>query len=203
LLAAVRAEARAGSLVRSRRRWRVVGAVAAATVLALVGVAGRESRRAELAAAQLTELSSDYATLERRLAEQGHRLVSLEDALATQTQIMRILDGPQLRAASLAPSEGRAGRGRVLLDVASGEAAVVLTDVPALAPGQTYELWAIRGNKAPEPAGLLGPAAGTRTALRVAPIPAAGEVSAFAVSIEPAAGSPSPTGPVVLVGAVG
>jgi anti-sigma-K factor RskA len=203
LLAAARAEARAGLLARSRRRWRAVGSMAAVLVLALTGLLGRQTQQTTARSVQLAALAADYDALERGLAAQDRRLVSLQETLDTQTHVLRVLDGPQLRSASLAPTEGRGGRARVLLDAASGEAAVMLSGVAPLEAGKIYELWAIRGARAPEPAGLLAVAAGTPTVLRVAPIPAPGEVSAFAISIEPAGGSPSPTGPVVLGGAVG
>jgi anti-sigma-K factor RskA len=209
VLAAARAEAQASALARSRRRWRVVGAVAATAVLVMAGLLGRATQRLgttsqQLAAKtqQLAALSNDFAALEGQLASERRRLVSLQEAVESQAQFLRVLDGVRLRSASLAPTEGRPGRARVLLDVDSGEAAVVLAGVPALEPGKTYELWAIRGTKAPEPAGLLGVADAGGAALRVEPLKAPGEVTAFAVSIEPAGGSPSPTGPVVLVGGV-
>jgi anti-sigma-K factor RskA len=203
ILAAARAEAEAGALVRSRRRWRVVGAVAASALVALSGLLARSTRRLEATGRQLASLSADFAHLEGQLASERRRLVSLQEAVDAQAQFLRVLDGVQLRSASLAPTEGRPGRARVLLDTDTGEAAVVLAGVPVLDPGKTYELWAIRGTKAPEPAGLLPVADPSGVALYVPPIPKPGDVTAFAISIEPAGGSPSPTGPVVLVGGMG
>jgi len=65
--------------------------------------------------------------------------------------------------------------------------------------GKTYELWAIRPNTPPEPAGLLD-VRGAALVARVDTVPRPQDVVAFAVSIEPAGGSKSPTGPIVLVG---
>jgi len=180
-----------------------VGAIAATVVLMLGGLLGRSMQRLAATGEQLAALSNDFATLEGQLAAERRRLVSLQAAVDTQARFLRVLDGVQLRSASLAPTEGQPGRARVLLDAESGEAAIVLAGVPVLEPGKTYELWAIRGTKAPEPAGLLAVADATGAALHVAPIKAPAEVTAFAISIEPAGGSPSPTGPVVLVGGVG
>jgi anti-sigma-K factor RskA len=203
ILAAARADAEQQALARSRRRWRVVGAVAASALVALTGLLAQGRQRLEVAGRQLAALSSDFARLEGQLASERRRLVSLQEAVDTQARFLRVLDGVQLRSASLAPTEGRPGRARVLLDTDTGEAAVVLADVPVLEPGKTYELWAIRGSNAPEPAGLLAVADASGAAVHVPPIPKPGDVTAFAISIEPAGGSPSPTGPVVLVGGVG
>ena len=203
ILEVARADAQASALARSRRRWRVVGSMAAVLALAMVGLVARGAQRLTATGAQLAALSRDFAALEGQLAAERSRLVSLQETVDAQAQFLRVLDGVQLRSASLAPTEGRPGRARVLLDAQSGEAAIVLADVPPLEPGKTYELWAIRGKNPPEPAGLLAVADASGAALHVAPIKAPSEVTAFAVSIEPAGGSPSPTGPVVLVGAVG
>ena len=65
-----------------------------------------------------------------------------------------------------------------------------------------YELWAIRGQNPPEPAGLLAVVSEQAVATKVATVERPGEVTAFAVSVEPTGGSTSPTGPIVLVGPV-
>jgi anti-sigma-K factor RskA len=94
------------------------------------------------------------------------------------------------------------GAGRVLVDAASGDAAIVLSGLAPIEEGKAYELWAIRGKKAPEPAGMVAVSDEHGGALRVPSVPRPSEVTAFAVSIEPRGGSTSPTGPIVLVGAV-
>jgi anti-sigma-K factor RskA len=203
ILAVAAAEGRVQALVRARRRWRAVGAIAATLAVVLGGMLGRTTQRLGTVAGQLGALSRDFAALKGQLATEQRRVVALEAAADAHGQFLRVLDGVQLRSASLAATAGRGGRARVLVDAESGEAAVVLADLPVLDPGKTYELWAIRGTQAPEPAGLFTVSATGGAALRVAPIEAPGQVTAFAVSIEPAGGSPQPTGPVVLVGAVG
>jgi anti-sigma-K factor RskA len=90
----------------------------------------------------------------------------------------------------------------VVVDPASGEAALVVAGLAELAPGQVYELWALRGPEPPEPAGLFAVAATAKT-VRVPRVRDAAAVTAFAVSIEPEGGSRQPTGPIVLVGKVG
>ena len=207
LLGAVRDEQ---AVVRTRRalmRWRAVGAIAATVAVVATGLLARErmlndDQRAALArqSTALSELAQAKDALERRLDDQGKVLVGLRDALDTQAQMLRVLSGPRTLTASLAPNEGYTGSGRVLVDAESGEAHVVVAGLPAPDPGTTYELWAIRAGKAPEPAGLIAVGTTPATAARAARIAAPTDVVAFAVSIEPAAGSTSVTGPIVLVG---
>ena len=89
-----------------------------------------------------------------------------------------------------------------MVDAATGDVALVAADLATLAPGKAYELWAIRGDRPPEPAGVFVPTAGNATAVRLPRVTDPRSVSAFAISIEPTGGSTSPTGAIVLVGAV-
>ena len=209
VLAAAAADA---SLRRTRgtlRRWRMAGALAASVALALGAWLATSQRmaaadRAELirARAEQGTLARDNAALTARLEAQGRQLAALQESVAAQAGVLRILAAPQPRVATLAAKLDVSAHGRVLLDPTSGAAAALLAGLdPALA-GKVYELWTIRGSEPPEPAGLLtvGPD-GTAWA-RVEKLARPGDVTAFAVSIEPTGGSPSPTGPIVLVGPV-
>jgi hypothetical protein len=184
-------------------RARVVGAIAAAVALVFGGLLARESQRASLGSVQIAALAQQNHELETRLNELGRTLVGLRETLDAQGQILRLVGGPRVLTATLAPQSGGPGAGKVLVDSTSGDAAVVVAGLPPAGKGKTYELWAIRGKNAPEPAGLITLAANADSgAVRVPSLPAPGGVTAFAVSIEPQGGSPSPTGPIVLVGAV-
>src|SRR5437660_1278980 len=112
------------------------------------------------------------------------------------------VDDPRTLSASLAPKEGVAGSGRVLVDAASGESVVVVSGLASAPEGKIYELWALRGDRPPEPVGLFAVGPEGSLARRAARVERPAEVTAFAVSIEPTAGSQAPTGPIVLVGAV-
>lgn len=220
VLAEARTSAPASTGHAARRalgRWRAVGALAATLALVLGGLlvrtrqelAATDARRvAELAAldarraAEVAALERSNGELTARLDQQERRLVGLRTALEAQAQVLRVLGGPRTVTAALAPQEGRTGTGQVHVDPDTGEGAVVLAGVPALDPGRVYELWALRGDAPPEPAGLLEPAEGDVLVARVPTLARPGEVTAFAVSIEPTGGSKSPTGPIVLVGAV-
>ena len=183
-------------------RWRMVGALAATVALVLGGLLAREREQSARREGELASLRSANAMLTAQLDQQGKVLAGLRESLDTQVHVIQVMSGPRTLVAQLAPKGDRGGSGRVLVDHNSGEVALVASDLAALEPGKAYELWAIRGSSAPEPAGVFVVQAGQATAVRLPRVSEPGSVSAFAVSIEPAAGSASPTGPIVLVGAV-
>jgi len=187
---------------RSRTRWLSVGAVAATVAIALGGLLAQQSMVSHRQVAQLESLARTNAELTARLDTQENTLASLRESLDAQARVLRILGGPRTLSASLGPKEGYGGSGRVHVDAETGEGAVVLAGVQPLSPGKVYELWALRGDAPPEPAGLLAGAGNAVYLTQVAKLERPGEITAFAVSIEPVAGSKSPTGPIVLVGTV-
>ncbi len=197
-------------------RWRIVGALAAGAAFVLGGLLTRTTARLGEREQQLSALTARSAALAQkndglkaanddltaRLAEQGKTLVGLREALESQAHVLRILGGPRTMSASLAPKEGFGGVGRVNVDAETGDGAVVLAGVKALPQDKVYELWALRASGPPEPLGLLDTAGHEIYVARVSKLAKPSEVTAFAVSIEPPGGSPSPTGPIVLVGTV-
>lgn len=189
-------------LRRSLVRWRVVGSVAASAALVLAGLLAREQGRTTTQASALHALAEAHARLEAQAETQVRTLASLREALDANARLLQVLSGPRTVTARLAPKEGFAGAGRVVVDADSGEAHVVLAGLTPPAAGRVYELWAIRGDRPPEPAGLVTVGSGRAVTTRVSTIRAPEGVAAFAVSIEPAGGSPAPTGPIVLVGKV-
>ena len=196
LRARVLAEARRDAAARASAamaRWRLVGSAAAAVALVFGGLLARETRIAATRAGEVVQLADRGRELAARLDEQGRTLATLRESLAAQTEVLR---------ASLAPKEGVAGSARVLVDAASGESVIVVSGLAPAPEGKTYELWALRGDRPPEPAGLFAVSREGSLARRAARVERPGEVTAFAVSIEPAAGSQAPTGPIVLVGTV-
>ena len=187
---------------RRVRRTRMVGALAAAMALVMGGLLVREQRQHRDQSADIAALTKQNGVLTARLEEQGRTLAGVREALDGQSEILRLIGGPRVRTAVLAPQGGGGAAGRVLVDAMSGDAAVVLTGLAPVPEGKSYELWAIRGKQAPEPAGLVPVNAQRSAAMSVPGLEAPNEITAFAVSIEPHGGSPSPTGPIVLVGAV-
>lgn len=196
---------REAELSRARGRLRVqrlVGALAAVLVLALGGILTREMQRASGSRADLDAVRRQNAELAAQVEQQGIALATMRESLDAQAEVLRLVGGPRMLTASLAPQGGVAGAGRVLVDAATGEAAIVLSGLAPPPAGKAYELWAIRGKKPPEAAGMIAMSGERGTAARVPKVERPAEVTAFAVSIEPSGGSSSPTGPIVLVGPV-
>jgi hypothetical protein len=195
----VLAGARRTGDVRALRRWRrvAVGAAAAGVLLAWFHMQTTTRAAEEVAAA--TRASSQ---LLGRFEAQNRALAGLREALAIQAAVLRVLGGPRMLSAALAPQPGVSAIGRVIVDAASGETAVIISGLEPAVPGKTYELWAIRGEAPPEPAGVftLGPELWATVPAKRIERPE--EVTALAVSIEPAGGSKTPTGPILLVGRV-
>jgi anti-sigma-K factor RskA len=216
IAAAVALDRAERSAARRLRLARIVGAMAAAATLVFAGLLAREMRSGSERDREVATLARRNGDLAARLEEQRHELLALRETLETQSRelvglreavdaqsrVLRLVGGPRIRTATLAPPAGRTGAGRVLVDATSGDAAVVLSGLPPAGEDETYELWAIRGKKPPEPAGLIALADGRGAAVRVPSLARPGEVTAFAVSIEPRGGSSAPTGPIVLVGRV-
>jgi anti-sigma-K factor RskA len=202
VIEAARREAGDRQAARTVTRWRRVGSVAAAAALVAGGLLALQSRLATMRHAQIEALARTNAALVTRLDEQGRTLAALHETLAVHGHVLRVLGGLRTLSAALAPAQGFAGSGRVVVDAASGEAAVVVSGVGPAGAGRVYELWAIRGDRPPEPAGLFSVGAERAAAVRAERLERPAEVTAFAVSIEPEGGSASPTGPIVLLGAV-
>jgi anti-sigma-K factor RskA len=202
VLGTARAEAEAERARRGRTRWRSIGALAATVALALAGLLARENGLRRRDMAQLDDLAQANAELTARLDTQEKTMVGLRESLDAQARALRVLGGPRTLSASLTPKEGYGGNGRVHVDAETGEGAVVLAGVEQLPPDKVYELWVLRGDNPPEPAGLLTGAGRAVYVTQLAKVDRPGDVKAFAVSIEPAGGSKSPTGPIVMVGAL-
>jgi anti-sigma-K factor RskA len=73
------------------------------------------------------------------------------------------------------------------------------SNLPALPPGRTYQLWVVTA-QAPLSAGLLAPDAQGGVSETFSTPPDIPQPVAIAVTIEPAGGVPAPTGDKYLVG---
>lgn len=151
------------SAERARRRstggrWKIGVAAAAAAVVAVIG------------------------SLSYRVVDDVRRIDRMEaeaPAGRLDAAISAARDDPSARQVEMRTGDGRLAAEAFVL--ADGTGYLVPTDLPAIGPERTYQLWAVVGPSKIS-VGVLGPAPG-RSAFK-----AAGDVSALAITEEPAGG---------------
>ena len=194
------ADARERSALRSRLyRWRQLGiaACAAAATLAIYVL----SQPGTAPSASVAALEQERALLRVRIETQERDLRLLEEALNVHGEVARILTARAFRSAPLVSTTGGDGYARVLLDPDSGAVAILGRGLPPPQSGRVYELWAIKADGTPEPAGTLEPS-GRSFAVRMKQVSEPDRVQRFALSVEPGPGARQPSGPYVLAGSV-
>jgi hypothetical protein len=77
----------------------------------------------------------------------------------------------------------------------------IASNMPALPPQKTYELWLIPKQGAPIPAGIFKPDARGSATVVNPPLPPQVEVKAFAITVEAEGGATTPTMPITMMGA--
>lgn len=203
VLAAVHEHGQSEANLRHLNHWRSVGIAASAAAATLAVFLFYDAVTPPPADPTRVTLEFEKAELRARVEEQERDLRLLEEALSVHTEVVRILTARGSRSAELTAVDGGSGTARVLLDPESGAVAVLGKGLPPPKAGRVYELWAIRGDGTTEPAGVLEASGERSFAVRLRQVARPGEVREFAISIEPEGGADNPTGPLVLVGAVG
>jgi anti-sigma-K factor RskA len=203
-------------------RSRVLGAVTGrSSAQAGSGAEGRlpgaSSRGGWLAAAAclLMAAALGYTTwdrqqrvrdLEERLSDVTSRARALEMQVADANRTtgvvrahLNVLTAPDVARVDLVGEEpARSATGRAYWSRSQG-LVFTASNLPALPPGRTYQLWVVTA-EAPVSAGLLRPdQAGNVSTIFQTP-PDLPQPLAMAVTIEPEGGVPSPTGPRYLIG---
>jgi anti-sigma-K factor RskA len=119
---------------------------------------------------------------------QAHTQDQLNQVRAENRAISLLLSSPQVTLLSKSTAKG--GVATVVLSAARHQLAVVTNGLPALPPGQVYQLWLIGKTKITS-AGLLPPAKAGQTP----PVLATGVVKGdtLGLTVEPAPGSAQPT----------
>jgi anti-sigma-K factor RskA len=179
------------------------------TVRRLTSIAGWIAAAAGLLVA--VAIGARAAGLENRLRDTEQRL---RDALTRITEYDRVLqtsqqetstvrrmlalltaaDAVEFRLAGQTPA--RQASARAFLS-RSGGVLFAATNLPAIPPDRTYQVWYLTRSGGPVSAGLIKPdAAGGATARF--DVPVAAELVGLAVSLEPDGGVPAPTGAIYL-----
>ncbi|MGA9586259.1 MAG: anti-sigma factor [Terracidiphilus sp.] len=142
--------------------------------------------------------------LNGQLAQQQQAAAQQAAANARAQQVLDVLTAPTAKRVLLTAAKAKPEpTGRAVYLAENGGLVFQASDLEQLAADKTYELWVIPANgQAPIPAGLFRPDASGSATVVLPQIPKGIPAKAFGVTIEKAEGSPTPTAPILLVGAV-
>jgi anti-sigma-K factor RskA len=195
VLASVGAAAGTRRAPRPAPRWWLAAlATAAAAALALDLLATR---------AELERMRDRAATLERQVEQARREVSQLRDELVEARSVRDLVARPESRLTSLAGLKlAPEARGRMIWNAATREAVLLASGLDRAPAGKAYEIWVIGPSGRPVPAGVFQPRPDGSAVVRLPQVEDTALPHTFAVTVEPATGSASPTGPMVLAGAV-
>jgi len=150
----------------------------------------------------LQQQQTRVVELESLLSEQESELALLRESLGEKTEMLAFLENPEVVVINLVKTEPNLKAvGRVLWNPGDDEAIFYGLNLPQVAEGKTYQLWAITDGK-PKSAGVFNVDDKGNKALHIKSLKDIGDISTFAVSLEPAGGVPLPTGKIFLAGEI-
>ena len=186
LLKAIANEPRAQKIGAARRSsWTLLPWLAAAALLLVAAFFWQQSDRL---AQRVARLQDESAQLQTQL-ERAREVVST----LTSTDALRVT----LVAAQAPPQP----QGKAIYVRERSSLIFLASNMPALPPQRSYELWLIPTTGAPIPAGMFKPDARGSATVVEPPLPGGVEAKAFAITVEPEQGSSAPTMPIVMMGA--
>jgi hypothetical protein len=122
-----------------------------------------------------------------------HRLDATENDNRRLAATLSLITAPGARAVQLAglgPAPGAVGH--AFVNPQARKAVFYAFDLPAAAPGKTYQLWWIAAGR-PVSAGTFDVDAHGAARLEVDKVENADQIQLWAVTVEPAGGAPQPT----------
>lgn len=140
---------------------------------------------------QILGLRDEVTALKEALAAQSDSLNQIIQTLPQGTPSDTIT--VSLKGTDVEPQ----AQGQLIADPGSQSAVLVVTGLPPLEAGQTYQVWLIGG--APVSAGLLTVDANGQDVLIITTEEPVGSFQSLGISVEPAGGSPQPTGDIVVL----
>jgi anti-sigma-K factor RskA len=174
-------------------------------VLASVGVQPMSwSWLSALAAACMLLIALWLSVQERsrasELAQARHTLLQVSSQRDRLLQALTFLDDPSTLPVSFGKGQPLPPRGNIFVHSKLG-VLLIASNLPALQPGKTYEMWVIPKGGAPRPAGLFQSEGGTAMHILSGPVDLA-SLGAVAVTLEPESGSAAPTTTPIIVAPV-
>ena len=186
LLKAIANEPRAQKIGAARlSSWTLLPWLAAAALLLVAAFFWQQSDRLAQRVARLQDESAQQQTQLERAREVVSTL--------TSTDALRVT----LVAAQAPPQP----QGKAIYVRERSSLIFLASNMPALPPQRSYELWLIPTTGAPIPAGMFKPDARGSATVVEPPLPGGVEAKAFAITVEPEQGSSAPTMPIVMMGA--
>jgi hypothetical protein len=185
--------ARPATVVRGRFSAREGAAWAlaiACAVLLYVTLDKKRSVEDRLGGAEVELSDLRRAALERDACRA--LLEDLQKRSTADERIVAMLAQPGAAVFEVAPLEGKPLAAKGIVGDAGARIVLVSTHAPQ--PDTDFQLWVLRGDDAPKPAGFLRPSPSGLLVGEIDPaLLAAGKIDAVAVSREPAGGRPTPT----------
>lgn len=193
--------------------WRAIAGMSLAAMIATVMVAIEVTRNLSGEVTYHGRVADDLARrndhLKRQLAMSHRKLQLAQDSESeTRARLTRILVSTDAKGVRLSPPpvlppvKLSDARGLVTISPKAEGAAMQVSGLPQLAPGQVYELWWIGAKAGANRAGLFRTGPQGDAAITTTLPPPGDAVIASAVTIEPDGGVLKPTGPMVLKGQV-
>jgi len=140
---------------------------------------------------QVTRLRNQIAVMNDALVAQSNSLNQIIENLPQTDQSETIT--VSLKGTNVQPQ----AQGQLIADPTSQSAVLVITGLPPLEAGRTYQVWLIAN--APVSAGLLTVDANGQGVLIVTSTESIGSFKSLGISVEPEGGSPQPTGDIVVL----
>ena len=144
-------------------------------------------------------LSVQLSSLQKRVAMLNEALVAQSNSLnqviaklpqTTPSDVITVT----IKGTKVQPE----AQGQLIADPSSQSAVLVITGLPPLQAGKTYQVWLIAGGK-PVSAGLLRVNEDGQGVFIVTSKEAIGSFQSLGISVEPDGGSPQPTGDIVVL----
>lgn len=148
----------------------------------------------------LLETRNQY--LAERLRLEGELLQQQQPANARAQAVLNLLSTPAAQHVVLTAAKAHPEPSAKAVYLASSGALLMqASNLQPVPQDKAYELWVIPTSGAPIPAGVFRPDAAGNASVVLPDLPKGVQAKAFGVTIENAGGSPTPTLPIVLVGA--
>lgn len=155
-----------------------------------------------VAAAAIIFLFIYTLTLQQRLALQEENMKVLVSSLEKEEQVMDYVKNPEVSVINLEGTMSELGSsGRILWDTSTGNAILIVSNVPELVPGQTYQFWVVEDG-VPHSMGTFTVNEKGENMMEIDCMPEDKGRIEFAVTLEPEGGMPEPTGATYLVGSL-